>query len=79
MRRRGSEEVEEILFGNKLQPVNLVELSKVTGISHSTLSDYRRQPGKIPLYRLCMIINARGIAPEEVGKALKAYTGGKRE
>lgn len=76
MKRGGAEEVGKILFGTKLQPVNLAELSKATGISHSTLSDYRRQPGKIPLYRLCMIVNARGLDAEEIGKALRAYTRG---
>lgn len=65
----------EVLFGTKLQPVNLTELSRVTGICASTLSDYKKEPGKIPLYRLCMIVEARGLDDEQIAKALRAYRG----
>ena len=64
-----------ILFGTKLQPVNLNELSRLTGITASTLYRYKKEPKKIPLDRLCRIVQRRGINDQELRRLMAAYKG----
>lgn len=64
-----------LLFGSRLQPVNLTVLAKKTAISTSTLCNYRKTPGKIPLERFSLIAKARGLSDEQIGKIVKAYWG----
>ena len=63
----------EILFGSRMQPVSGKELSRVTGISESSISNYRQDPAKIPLERFCKIAAARKLDGEELQKLVKAY------
>ena len=66
-----------LLFGTALEPVSLTELSKRSGISISTLSDYKRKPARITLDRLALIANIRGLSDEEVVRLIRAYRGRK--
>lgn len=66
-----------LLFGTALEPVSLTELSKRSGISISTLSDYKRKPARITLDRLAIIANIRELSDEEVVRLIRAYRGRK--
>lgn len=70
--------VSKALFGDKLSPVNINELSRRTGISESTLRRYRARPAAITLDRLAVICRVRGLGDDEVGKIVKSYMGGKK-
>ena len=63
----------EILFGSRMQPVSGKELSRVTGISESSISNYRQDPAKIPFERFCKIAAARKLDGEELQKLVKVY------
>ena len=56
----------EILFGTKLEPVNLTELSHRTGIPVSTLSTYKKHPDMIPFVRIRAIVRARKLSEVEI-------------
>lgn len=66
-----------VLFGEKATAASLTSISKATGISVSTLSDYRRKPSKITLERFALIAKARGLSGEQIGEAVKAFTRGR--
>lgn len=68
-------EAKGMLFGSKLQPVNLTVLAEKTAISTSTLCNYRKTPGKIPLERFSLIAKARRLNDEQIGKIVRAYWG----
>ena len=70
--------VRAVLFGDKAKAASLTSIAKATGISVSTLSGYRRNPSKITLERFALIAKARGLSGEEIGEAVRAYTGGKK-
>lgn len=64
-----------VIFGEKAQTATLSKVAKETGISVSTLSDYKRKPSRITLERFAIICKARGLTDEEIGKAVRAFTG----
>lgn len=66
-----------VIFGQKAQAATLTAVSRATGLSVSTLSGYRKRPSKITLERFAVICKARGLSDEEIGKAVRAFTGGK--
>ena len=65
-----------ILFGDELRPVNLAEMGRRTGIAKSTLAAYKKEPSKIPLDRLSVIIRVRGLDDDQVAKLLRVYRKG---
>lgn len=67
------EKAREIIFGSKLQPVSLEELSRRTGISRSTLCGYKKEPRKIPFGRLCKIARRRGLGGKEMDELIWLY------
>ena len=64
-----------VIFGEKAQAATLSKVAKETGISVSTLSDYKRKPSRITLERFARIAKVRGLTDEEIGKAVKAFMG----
>ena len=64
-----------VIFGEKAQAATLSKVAKETGISVSTLSDYKRKPSRITLERFALIAKVRGLTDEEIGKAVKAFMG----
>ena len=64
-----------VIFGEKAQAATLSKVAKETGISVSTLSDYKRKPSRITLERFALIAKVRGLSDEEIGKAVKAFMG----
>lgn len=75
MVRDPDRDASEVLFGTRLQPVNLTELSRRTGISSSTLSDYKRHPARMTVERLARIARARGLSGEEILSVVMIYKG----
>ena len=70
-------EASRLLFGHKAQAAILSNVARETGISVSTLSEYRRRPSKITLERFAIIAMVRGLSDEEIGKVVKIL-GGKK-
>lgn len=60
------ERTRTVLFGTDVKPTNLTQLSKRTGIARSTLSDYKKNPLKIPLNSMLAIMRAQGIKGEDM-------------
>lgn len=60
-----------ILFGSRATAANLSAVSRATGISVSTLSDYRKTPSKMNLGRFAAIAKARGLSDEDIGKVIR--------
>ena len=58
----------ERLFGTKLQPVNAAELSRLVGVSHKTISNWKKNPGSIPWEKMKLLIRVRGLTADEVMK-----------
>lgn len=60
----------EILFGTKLHPVSVTELSRIAGVSKATICNWKRNPDSIPLGKLKLIVRARRLSEEEKGRIL---------
>ena len=56
----------EILFGTGTNRRILAELSKPTGIPQRTLSNWKKDPGKIPKAKLDILIRVCDLTDEEI-------------
>lgn len=63
------------LFGTKLEPVSIRELSNRTGISEATLRRYRKRPAGMTVENLAQICKARGLEADRIGEIVKVYRG----
>lgn len=63
------------IFGTKIHPVSIRELSRKTGICHGTLANYRKSPGKMTLARFGGIAKAMKLTDEEIVRIVRSYRG----
>ena len=64
----------EKIFGTQLCPVNLHELSRITGIGPSTLWRWRNNPDLIPWGKMKLLIKVRGLSSDDLMKMVKEKT-----
>ena len=61
----------ELLFGTALHPVSTKELARIAGVSEATIRNWKRNPDTIPLGKLRMIVRARRLNTEQIGRMME--------
>lgn len=68
MKKLDRERIQSVLFGMSRETrCNFVNLSEDTGIPESTLRRYAKEPEKLTIERLLVIVKAMGLSPQEAG------------
>lgn len=62
----------EILFGNGLRRADCQALARAVGTSSATIYNWKKNPNKIPLEKLKIMIRAQNIPDEQVLKLMRA-------